>query len=145
MFIFKNHYISPHLHIYAMAYMCKCGDHEFTLIKRKGRTFRCTPSITFIPVSRILSTILLLSDSHLSGPDITIKLKRRSRTRRARPCTEARNFAVAPLSFDKIIPFGTLTFRYRRHCSHLSDCSGRALPATLLREKSRLCSDFPPW
>ena len=39
--------------------------------------------------------------------------------------------------------YGALSFRARRHCSHLYDCSRRALPATNTNLKVE-CSDFPP-
>lgn len=71
--------------------------HQYSLFReiikireKKRARLRHAPSITFIPISRILSTILLSSDSHLSGPAITRRLKRRSRTRRARPCIQVR-------------------------------------------------------
>ena len=100
---------------------------------RKGHTFRCTLSITSILISRILFAILLQRDNHLSGPNITEWLKRRSHTRWARPCTKVRNFAVAPLCFHKDYPEGYLrSFVRSRFCSHLSYCYGRALPVTLL-------------
>jgi len=45
---------------------------------------------------------------------------------------KGKDFAVAPPPFDEIIPEGILAFRHRRHCSHLSHCCVRALPATML-------------
>ncbi len=59
----------------------------------------------------------------------------------------SKDFAVSPLFYNKIIPTlanWALAFRHQRHCSHLSDCSGRGLPATLSPDFSKdVCSDFP--
>ena len=92
-----------------------------------------------------VSCILLQVDGHLSGPTITRWLKRRSHNKVGTALHRGKNFVVAPSRLRKIIPEGTLAFRHRRHCSHLLDCSRRALPATLLYpQKWTLCSDFPP-
>ena len=41
-----------------------------------------------------------------------------------------KDFAVSSICLHMTLPEGSLAFRHRRFCSHLSDRSGRALPAT---------------
>ncbi len=57
------------------------------------------------------------------------------------------DLAVSLPHFCGHIPCGILAFRHWRHCSHRSDCSGWALPTTLLPMPSKImagaCSDFP--
>ena len=73
-----------------------------------------------------------------------------------RPCIKVRILPFHSCISAKLFPKESFSFRFRRHCSHLLDCSRRALPATLypvISARSAVpqsgisqgeCSDFPP-
>jgi len=75
-----------------------------------------------------------IGDSYLSWPDVATRLERHSRLAAGTALHMGKDFAVAPSCLHEDYPLGYLpSFVGSRFCSHLSDRSGRALPATVLR------------
>ncbi len=81
-------------------------------------------------------------DSYLSRSKIALGLKRHFHPKMDTALHVGKDFAVSPFAslrtlrpqtYTKIIPLlEPSAFRPWRHCSHLLDCSRRALPATIL-------------
>ena len=90
----------------------------------------------FVSISRILltpcgiMTVIYLVPRLLSGSSGTLEFPQ------ARPCIEVRILPFHPNISAGLFPKELFSFRLRRHCSHLSHCCGRALPATLSRVTS---------
>ncbi len=75
-----------------------------------------------------------IGDSYLSGIVVADDLERHSHLAMSTALHIGKDFAVAPSCCHEDYPEGYLSsFVESRFCSHLSDHSGRALPATVLR------------
>jgi len=99
----------------------------------KERPLRGRSFMFVLPISRILSVLLLTLCNHVSGRSVTSTLKRHSCITTSTVLHTRKDLAVSSVCCHTHHPYcyGALSFRARRLCSHLYDYSRRALPATL--------------